>query len=677
MPVKQWIVQSGDRDLAAEFAQRFQLNPFASLLAVSRGIETPEQMQAFFCPEQVPLSDPFDYKDMDKAAARINDAIDNFERIAVFGDYDADGVTATALLCAYFDMREADYFYMLPERTEGYGLNETVIRRLHERGAKLIVTVDNGISSVREAELARSLGMDMVITDHHQVGDELPDAAAVVNPHRPDSGGFSDLAGVGVAFKLVCALENGEADEDLLEEYGDLVAIGTVADIVPLIGENRRIVGCGIRRMIEEPRPGVLAMREASGTLDRPFNAGAVAFTLSPRLNAAGRMHSAVKALELLLCEDPDDARELAKYMEDANAERQRIEQQILQKAQQQLQEHPERLLDRVLVCDGDGWHQGVIGIVASRMVEQYGKPCIILSCTGDVARGSGRSIEGFSLYDALKACEECLEQFGGHTQAAGLTVLSANIDAFRAAVNRYADGQPLSFPVQRVDMRLNPKSISTEILDGLAALEPFGAGNPKPVFGLFNMRLDAVSGMSGGKHLRLTLSKNGARVTAVRFGVSPESFPFPVGSLIDVAVTLEANEYMGETRVSVLIKAVRYSLLGEDAYLDGLRALEGIRRGKASRGVGTEMVPDRTFIAVVYKALRGMGGVCRSADALCVHLQMQGAQICPMHLALDAMCELSLAEKLPDGSIRLLETDQKVNLDDSVILRNARSCLQ
>ncbi len=676
MPVKQWIVHNGDRELAAEFAQRFQLNPFAAFLAVSRGIDTPEQMQSFFFPEQVPLSDPFSYKDMDKAAARINKAIDNFERIAVFGDYDADGVTATALLCAYFDMREANYFYMLPERSEGYGLNETVIRRLHERGAKLIVTVDNGISSVREAELARALGMDMVITDHHQVGDVLPDAAAVVNPHRPDSGGFCELAGVGVAFKLVCALENGEADEDLLEEYADLVAIGTIADIVPLTGENRRIVGCGVRRMCEEPRPGIRAMRELSGTLDKPFNAGTVAFTLSPRLNAAGRMHSAVKALELLLCEDSDDAMDLARFMEDANAERQKTEQQILKMAQEQLRAHPERMADRVLICDGDGWHQGVIGIVASRMVEQYGRPCIILSRTGDVARGSGRSIEGFSLYDALKACEDCLEQFGGHTQAAGLTVLSANIDRFRAAINRYADGMPMAFPVQRIDMRLNPKSISTEILDGLAALEPFGAGNPKPVFGLFGMRLDAVSGMSGGKHLRLTLSKKGARVTAVRFGVSPESFPFPVGSVLDVAVTLEPNEYMGETRISVLIKAVRYSRLGEDAYLDGLRTLEAIRRGKLLRAVSAEMVPDRAFIAVVYKALRSMGGVCRSADTLCVHLQMQGAQICPLRLAIDTLCELSLAQTQPDGSIRLLETDKKVNLDDSVILRNARSCI-
>ena len=515
MAVKQWIVADCDKDLAAHFAQKYSLNPFAALLAVSRGLRTDEEIETFFRPDSAELSDPFSFRDMDRAAARINDAIDRFERIAVFGDYDADGVTATALLSAYLDMREADYFYMLPDRTEGYGLNKAVIDRLHEQGAKLVITVDNGINAVEETAYAKSLGMDLVITDHHHVGDELPDAAAVVNPHRADCGApFRELAGVGVAFKLVCALEGGDADE-LLEEFADLVAIGTVADVVPLTGENRVLVRRGVRAILDNPRPGILAMREKAGNLDKPFNSTTIAFTLSPRLNAVGRMGSAMRALDILLCEDEDTAADLAQIMEQTNARRQQTETDIFEKAQAQLSEHPDRMADPVIVCSGENWHPGVIGIVASRMVEKYGKPCVILSRCGDVARGSGRSIEGFSLYDALKACEDILEQFGGHTLAAGLSVKPENIGLFRTRINDYARTKEMPFPVQHIDMRLNPRVISTEILDALYALEPFGASNPKPVFGLFSMRLDSVTPLAGGKHIRLNLSKKDAAASS------------------------------------------------------------------------------------------------------------------------------------------------------------------
>ena len=676
MSVKQWIVADCDKDLAAHFAQKYSLNPFAALLAVSRGIRTAEQMQSFFFPDNEPLSDPFDIKDMDKAAARVNDAIDRFERIAVFGDYDADGVTATALLSAYLSMREANFFYMLPERTEGYGLNRAVIDRLHEQGAQLIITVDNGINAVEEIAYANSLGIDVVVTDHHHVGDELPDAVAVVNPHRADCPSpFKELAGVGVAFKLVCALEGGETD-DLLDEFADLVAIGTVADVVPLTGENRLLVRHGIRSILHQPRPGVYAMREKAGNLDRPFNSTTVAFTLSPRLNAAGRMGSAMRALDILLCEDEQTAQELAGIVEQANADRQRTELDIFEKAQAQLSAHPDRMADRVLVCNGENWHPGVIGIVASRMVEKYGKPCLILSNIGEITRGSGRSIEGFSLYDALKACEDVLEQFGGHTLAAGLSVKPENIDAFRAAINRYARTVEMPFPVQHIDMRLNPRSISAEILDALHALEPFGASNPKPVFGLYSMRLDSVTPLSGGKHIRLNLSRRDARISAVRFGVSPEEFPFPAGSIIDLAVTLDANVYMGETRVNVLVKNVRLSALGDDAYLHALRLYERIRAGEKV-SAAPDAVPDRAFVGDVYKALRGMGGTCRSADLLCVQLSRGSSAICPLLFALDALCELHLAVRKSDGSISLTAVKSKVNLDDSAVLRSARQCLQ
>ena len=675
MAVKQWIVSSCDKDLAAHFAQKYSLNPFAALLAVSRGLRTDAQIETFFHPDSVPLSDPFSFRDMDKAVARINDAIDRFERIAVFGDYDADGVTATALLCAYLAMREADFFYMLPDRLEGYGLNKTVIDRLHEQGAKLVITVDNGINAVEETAYAKSLGMDLVITDHHHVGDELPDAAAVVNPHRADCGApFKELAGVGVAFKLVCALEGD--DESLLDEFSDLVAIGTVADVVPLTGENRTLVRRGVRAILDNPRPGILAMRESAGNLDKPFNSTTVAFTLSPRLNAAGRMGSAMRALDILLCEDEDTAAELAQIMEQTNAKRQQTETEIFELAQAQLLEHPERMADPVLVCSGESWHPGVIGIVASRMVEKFGKPCVILSRCGDVARGSGRSLEGFSLYDALKACEDVLEQFGGHTLAAGLSVKPENIDLFRRTINDYARTQEMPFPVQHIDMRLNPRVINTEILDALHALEPFGASNPKPVFGLYAMRLDSVTPLAGGKHIRLNLSKQDARISAVRFGVSPEAFPFPAGSILDLAVSLDANVYMGETRVSILVKNVRFSALGGDDYLQATRTYTQIKSG-ARVPYAEGLVPDRAFVGDVYKLLRNLGGSCRSTDELCVKLGKGGSAICPVLLAVDALCELRLAVQEDDGTVRLTAVREKVSLDDSTVLQSARKCLQ
>ncbi len=676
MAVKQWVVADCDKDLAAHFAQKYSLNPFAALLAVSRGLRTDEQIETFFHPDTVPLSDPFSFRDMDKAVARINDAIDRFERIAVFGDYDADGVTATALLSAYLAMREADFFYMLPDRSEGYGLNKTVIDRLHEQGAKLVITVDNGINAVEETAYAKSLGMDLVITDHHHVGDELPDAAAVVNPHRADCGApFKELAGVGVAFKLVCALEGGDAD-DLLDEFADLVAIGTVADVVPLTGENRVLVRRGVRAILDNPRPGILAMREKAGNLDKAFNSTTVAFTLSPRLNAVGRMGSAMRALDILLCDDEDAAADLAQILEQANAQRQQTETEIFEKAQAQLSERPDRMADPVLVCSGENWHPGVIGIVASRMVEKYGKPCVILSRSGDVARGSGRSIEGFSLYDALKACEDLLEQFGGHTLAAGMSVKPENIDLFRARINSYAREREMPFPVQHIDMRLNPRVISTEILDALYTLEPFGASNPKPVFGLYSMRLDSVTPLAGGKHIRLNLSKKDARVSAVRFGTSPEAFPFPAGSILDLAVSLDANVYMGETRVNILVKSVRFSALGGDDYLQAFRTYTNIRAG-AHIPYADGLVPDRAFVGDVYKTLRSMGGACRSTDELCVRLEKGGGAICPVMLAVDALCELRLAVQEEDGTVRLTAVREKVNLDDSAVLRNAQACLQ
>lgn len=674
--VKQWQIAECDKELVAQIAQKHNLDPFAAWIAVSRGLTSDEQINEFFCYDDIELSDPFSYKDMDLAVDRINRAIDDFERIAVFGDYDADGVTATALLCSYLEIREANFFYDLPKRDEGYGLSNEVIDRLHAGGAELIITVDNGINSVAETEYAKSLGIDLVITDHHRAGDTIPSACAVVNPHRPDCpSSFKELAGVGVAFKLVCALEGGESEE-MLEEFSDLVTIGTIADIIPIIGENRKVVGRGIRKISEEPRPGIYSMRKSAGHLDKPFTSSSVAFIIAPRLNAAGRMGSSMQALEILLCDDDETAETLSVEIENSNQKRQKVETDILELAIQQLENNPDMALDKVIVCDGEGWHNGVIGIVASRIVEKYGRPCLIISRNGDIAKGSGRSLPGFSLFDALSAVSSTLIKFGGHTLAAGITLESSGIEAFRKAINEYARNIEMPFPVQRIDMKLNPKIISTDILDSLSSLQPFGTSNPTPVFGLFKMRIDSITPLSNGKHIRLNLSKNETRINAVKFGISPADFPFPAGSIVDLAVTLDANYYMGETRISILIKAIRFSSFDHDEHLKGVRAYYDLRRGQAPSEPYLSLVPDRNFVGKIYKSLRSHGGSFQSSDQLCIETDNLRRGVCPVLLSLDALCELHLIEISDNGSIHIVENAPKANLDDSRILQKARNSL-
>ncbi|MCL2508503.1 MAG: single-stranded-DNA-specific exonuclease RecJ [Oscillospiraceae bacterium] len=681
MSKKKWLISSCDKELAKQAARKHDLNPFAALLAVSRGIKSDGDIAAFFGPGDASLlSDPFIYKDMDKAADRITRAIDNFEMIAIFGDYDADGVTATALLSSYLETREANFFCRIPTRDEGYGLTNAVIDELHSRGAKLIVTVDNGIGSVGEALYASSLGIDMVITDHHRAGDEIPKTVAVVDPFRPDClSEFKNLAGVGVAFKLICALdslgspfENGSS-EFLLSEYADLISIGTVADIMPLINENRVFVRAGIVQMNDSPRVGISAMLNTAGKTDRTVSSQSVAYMIAPRLNAAGRVGSAERAFEILMCDDPDRAALIAEEIEAANAERQQVEQHTLDLAEEQLTAHPEYKNDRVIVCDGNGWNNGVIGIVASRLVERYGKPCIVISRDGDTAKGSGRSLRGFSLYDAIYAVSGCLIRFGGHVLAAGLMVESDQIDAFRKAINDYAKGIEMPFPIQRIDFRLNPQYIGTELLEALDSLEPFGSGNPQPVVGLFNMKIDSVTPLSNGKHLRLAVSKNNTALTCVYFGETPERFPYESGSVVDLAVVLTQSEYMGETKVSVQIKDIRLSAISQEEHFLGLRAYADIQRGETPDYLPVEkLVPDRKLIAAIYMALRG-GGRFVGTDMLCAETGCTGAEVCAVLIALDALCELGLVSVDADGHICLTENQNKVNLDDSRVLARVK----
>lgn len=673
---KKWVVAKTNKDLAASTAQELSIDPLAALLVTSRGFDDINSIDEFFDPD-APLSlDPFSIKDMDLAAERINRAIDDFELICVFGDYDADGVTATALLYSYLEARGANVIRYVPDRLiEGYGLNIAAVEKLAESGVKLIVTVDNGVSAVKEAARAKELGVSLVITDHHKVGDELPEADAVVDPHRPDCpSGFKEMAGVGVAFKLVCALEGAEEDM-LLAEYGDLVALGTIGDVVTLTGENRIMVRRGLRMMNEEPRPGISALAEAAGCADKPFTSSSAAFTICPRINAAGRMGTAHKALDLLLCDDDDSAQLLAEEINQLNIQRQRTETEIFAQAAAAIESNPAVRDGKIIVVDGEGWHQGVVGIVAARITERYGRPSVVISRDGENAKGSCRSIEGFSIYDAIESVSDCLEHFGGHTLAAGVGLRSENIDEFRRRINEYAADKEMPFAVQRIDCRIQPASISLDMLSSLSLLEPFGAGNPQPCFGLFGVRIDDIASVSDGKHIRMSVSKNGARTGVVYFGMQDKRFPFDKGDTVNLAVNLDRNVYNGETRVSVIVRGIRPSATDEDKVLSAISLFERFSRGEH---IGSEeakrLLPDRALEVEVFRSIKAKPLRDKYCEALCSRLGDDGERLAAISATVDIMLEMGVLTADEYNTVSVPQVSQKVNLEDSAILRRIRS---
>ena len=613
MILRKWEVRPLDKERAAAFAQTYGVPFFLAMLMNIRGLDDAAHLRDFLG-EGEPLSDPFLLKDMDKAAARITRAVDNMEKIAVYGDYDADGVTSTAMLYSYLETRGADVIFYIPQREgEGYGMNMGAVEYLKEQGVSLIVTVDNGISSVQEVARANELGIDVVVTDHHRPQEILPDAVAVVHAYRPDdTSPYKHFSGVGIAFKLLMALEDGAGDvEDLLEAYSDLAAIGTIGDIVPLTGENRTLIRAGLERLSQSDRPGVQALLENAGIAGKALTSTNVAFTLVPRINATGRMGAPERAVRLLISGYEEEAEVLSEEICADNEERRRVEAEIAEAAFADI-EAKGYMKDRVVVVDGENWHHGVIGIVASRVTERCGKPCMIISRGETEAKGSGRSIEGFSLFEAICACGDLLIKFGGHPMAAGITLKPENIEAFRKRINQYAAEHFPQMPTQTVtlDCKLNPAALSVSMAQSLTQLEPFGNGNPQPVFGLFNMELSNVTPVGGGGHLRLTLEKNGAVITAMRFNTKPEELPYHIGDKIDLAVQLEAREFRGQPSLTVIVRDMKFAAFNTEKNIASLASFEKWQRGEVlSAEDKNRLYPDRACLAAIYRALRTVNG--------------------------------------------------------------------
>lgn len=537
-----------------------------SIVLAARGIDTPEAAASYLERERKLTISPMLMRDMDKAVERIQRAINDGETIAVFGDYDVDGITSTVLLMDYLKNCGVHCLRHIPRRIEdGYGLGKDAIARLHEQGATLLITVDCGITGNDEVEFANSLGMDVVITDHHECKETLPNATAVVDPHRPDCPyPFKHLAGVGVALKLVMAL-GGESREDaLFARYCTLAAIGTVADVMRMEGENRTIVYCGLAALPHTDFVGIHALLKEAGLLGKPVTSIQIGFVLSPRINAAGRMGAADLAADLLETDDPAKAEELARALCDLNRERQMVEQTICADATEKIEKLPAE--DRsALVLSSEAWHQGVVGIVASRLSEKYSCPSFMIHLKDGTGKGSCRSYGGFNLFAALESCSDLLDGFGGHELAAGFTIPEENIDTFRTRMNRYvrsATGNELPVSCLDVDAPIGcPAAVTLSEVEQLDQLEPYGAGNPRPVFALLGATVDAIQPVGQGKHLKLRLSKGTCRFDAIFFSVTAEMCGIAVGARVDAAFYLQANTFRGATTLQLQMVDIRPSL--------------------------------------------------------------------------------------------------------------------
>ena len=659
MSFRKWRIAESNKPLTRSIAQRFGIDGFAAHLLTSRGFCSDEAVSDMLgiTQEECDFIDPFSIIDMDKAVSRISRAVDNGEMIAVYGDYDVDGVTSTALFVSYLESVGANVTYYIPDREkEGYGLNCGAIDALHESGVNLIVTVDNGISAVNEVAHAHSLGIDVVVTDHHQEGDALPDAVAVVNPHRRESRcPFREYAGVGVAFKLVCALEGDSFS--VAENYADLAALGTVADVVSLTGENRRLVRLGLQALQNPERIGLRILADMAGLSGRPVTSTTIAFILAPRLNASGRLSHASKAVRLLVTEDEEEAYALAEEMTSLNRERQSIEQVIDREVSEMLAKDPSVLYDRVIVIAGEKWNGGVVGIFASRICERYGKPCIIISYDGDRAKGSGRSLDGFSLYEAISACSEYLVGFGGHTLAAGISLTTANIDSFRRAINEYAMRRfpTMPSPELHIDCKLPPSAINLDLCTAAQLLEPFGEDNPTPLIAVMGLKITDIYGAGGGKHQRLTLERSGAVITAMKFVTPDEDFPFQKGDVVDIAITLDKSVFRGKETLTLVVRDIRLSASDFDEINDGRQLFEKMMRGEAlSDGEAAVLCPSRSMLGAVYRTVSG--GYRGEAEVLGSRVKRLGVGYAAMLVSLRILDEGGLITVRDEGTILVIE---------------------
>ncbi|MGN1345958.1 MAG: single-stranded-DNA-specific exonuclease RecJ [Eubacteriales bacterium] len=645
-----WVVtasyeQMTNNSIVKEISTELGIRLPTAQLLVNRGCLSPSDARGFLLKETEQLHDPFEMEDMDNAVYRILEAVEEHEKIVIFGDYDVDGVTSVSILYLYLQSLGADVSYYIPCRSgEGYGMSEGAVRKLAGDGCQLIVTVDTGITAVAEAELIRDLGMDLIVTDHHECHTELPEAVAVVNPRRSDCRyPFKELAGVGVVFKLLCALDSVQNPDDpmtacvrrISQKYCDLVAIGTVADVMPIRDENRLIVSYGLQLIENTDRPGLIELIEATRTeskynTKRKITASFIGYTLAPRINAAGRIRDASLAVELFLARDRETAEPIARKLCDINHERQTEENKIIEDAYARIAAEHDFEHDPVIVLEDETWHHGIIGIVASRITEKYGCPSILISFEGnggeggedaepsgsgsDLGKGSGRSVKGMNLVETLSQCSDLLVKYGGHELAAGLTIQREKLPEFRRRVNECARRCLTETDVQpslEADCELRPCDITMAQASELYYLEPYGVSNPPPAFVLKKVLLYDTALVGGGKHTRLTLKMDSNYVSAMCFRQTLTELDLYPGDFVDVLFTLDVNEFQNQRSVQLIVKDVRLTRTQFDAENADIALFDRIYAGAFSPETdlgphtAADVVPTREECGAVYQLLR------------------------------------------------------------------------
>lgn len=686
MKYKQWQVAApcpeGQRRL-----EEMGLPPLLAGLLAARGTVEPGEVRRLLSPGSETIPEPMLLRDMDRAAARVRRALEAGELIAVYGDYDVDGITATCLLTQFLTARGGRVLPYIPSRLgEGYGLNAEAVHHLAEQGVSLIITVDCGITAVEETALAGSLGLDVVITDHHACKAELPPAAAMVDPHRPDCPyPFKGLAGVGVALMLALAVAGPEERGAVFDEFCDLAAVGTVADVMPMTGANRAIVSLGLKRLNPPRRLGLAALLRCAGLADKPATSVSVGYTLAPRINASGRMGRAEVAVELFLTRDPARAEELAQELCELNRERQGIESEIFQQCVDQLTDYPQR---DAIVLAGDRWHQGVVGIVASRLAEKYACPCFMICLDGGIGKGSCRSWGDINLFELLSGCAGLLENFGGHALAAGFTVRKENIPALALALRRRVaeDCRGEDLPsVLEVDMAVTPRHLTVEAVESLELLEPCGTGNPRPVFLLRGAQVHTMSQVGRGRHLKLRLESRGVPLDAIYFSSQGAELGLTPGCRVDVVFYPQINDFRGRRDLQLQIVDLR--LAPSRAQLE--RAIyEKYSRGESLTCEEAHfLLPTRGDFVGLYRWLERQSTGCtvvedtpaRIARAVsrATHQREVPARTMLCLEVLEERGLISLNRRTDRIQITLCHVEHKVDLEASDIIRKLRAILE
>lgn len=699
---KKWDKKEFDESKAEEISNALSLSYITSALLVQRGCTDKKSSISFINKENTTMHDPFLLPDMDKAVMRIVKAEHRHDKVVVYGDYDVDGITGTSILVSFFKDIGLNVIYHIPERlTEGYGMNAEAIKSFVGKNVSLIVTVDTGITAIDEIALANSLGMDVIVTDHHECRPQLPNAVAVIDPKREDNVyPFRDLAGVGVAFKLICAYycyittgrlgydpEDRELIFDVIRDcykrYGDIVALGTIADVMPVIGENRLITAYGLNKMKNTKNKGLLALLKATDLItenstSKKISSTSVGFVIAPRINAAGRLGSASLAVEMFLTDSDERASELAEWLCEKNKERQTVELEILKEAEEMIAAQTSD--NRIIVLDSDKWHHGVIGIVSSRITDKYHLPSILISFDGSDSegKGSGRSIDNFDLLSALTACSDHLIKYGGHTHAAGLSLNREDLPAFKREIENYANSRISDEDLvceTLYDIEIDADSVNMDLVDELSKLEPYGEGNPVPVFLLSGLRITNITPLKEGRHTRISFEKDGRILQAMYFGMRQTDLPYIPGDCVDILVNLSENEFHGTVSAQIMIRDMRYSESFYSEYEPEISVYEYIRDEIILPQ--SIHIPSRddcaAFFRIIRKQLAENGSAVINLHKI-LKTEIRNIGYVKARLIIDIFDELGLTRSSTDDGvsfdIKLLPTQEKKPLQNSVLFK-------